>query len=71
MRMNMKCPQCTNQLRKVFVRIHDAQSKVISYQCGKCFYFDFEETTIKIAIREIETQSKNLGSSERTVISAA
>lgn len=56
----MKCPECNNQLKEVRVQIQDADSPVLSYQCGKCGHFDFEDTSIKKAIKEIKTKETAL-----------
>ena len=41
-------------LKEVKVSIQDADSKVLSYQCNKCGYFDFERSSINQAIKEIK-----------------
>mgnify|MGYP001581551691 CR=1 FL=1 len=56
----MECPKCNSNLRKVKVKIQDADSPVISYQCGNCDYFDFEENSIKKAINEIKAKEAPL-----------
>ncbi|MBU2634584.1 MAG: hypothetical protein KJ674_05065 [Nanoarchaeota archaeon] len=56
----MKCPECSTQLREVKVRIQDAESPVVSYQCPKCSYFDFEEKSINKAISEIKEKEAPL-----------
>lgn len=50
------CPQCKANMKKVKVKIQDADSPVISYQCGGCGYFDFEKKSIANAISEIKTK---------------
>jgi hypothetical protein len=57
----MKCPKCNSELKKVEVEIEDAKTPVISYQCSKCDYYNFEpESTMKIIneIKEKETPLK-------------
>lgn len=56
----MECPKCKAKMRKVKVRIQDADSPVISYQCPKCDYFDFEEKSINKAINEIKMKEAPL-----------
>jgi len=56
----MKCPECTNQLKEVKVKIQDADTKVTSYQCNKCGHFDFEDKSINKAIHEIKTKEMAL-----------
>ena len=56
----MRCPQCNAELKEIKVKIQDADSPVMSYQCGKCGYFDFEDTSIKKAIKEIKEKETSL-----------
>ena len=56
----MKCPKCNAQMKEVKVKIQDADSPVISYQCGECGYFDFEEKSINKAINEIKVKEAPL-----------
>lgn len=56
----MKCPKCKTQMKKVKVRIQDADSLVTSYQCGKCGYFDFQDESINKATKEIKAKETPL-----------
>jgi len=56
----MRCPKCDSELRKIKVKIEDAESRVTSYQCGKCGYFDFEDKSINKAINEIKAKEAPL-----------
>ncbi len=68
-----KCPECKSELKKVNVKVAGAESKVISYQCSKCGYFEFEpesskkvveelrETTLKIKQKIINLSQDRLG----------
>ncbi|MBL7148299.1 MAG: hypothetical protein ISS82_05730 [Nanoarchaeota archaeon] len=49
----MKCPKCDSNLRKVKVKVQDAETKAISYQCPKCDYFEFEPISSKKVIEEL------------------
>ncbi len=49
----MKCPKCNAALRKVEVSVHGAKSKVSSYQCSKCDYFEFEPVSSKKVVEEL------------------
>src|SRR3989344_9581783 len=49
----MKCPQCATPLKKVSVAVHGATNKVISYQCPKCDYFEFESDSSRKVIEEL------------------
>ena len=49
----MKCPNCNSNLRKVQVKVHGAKNKAISYQCGKCEYFEFEGKSSKKVLDEL------------------
>ena len=63
----MKCPKCASNLREVKVKIQDANSPVISYQCAKCGYFDFEEKSINEAINEIKTKESTLAIKQKII----
>ncbi|MFH1592322.1 MAG: hypothetical protein ABIB47_03070 [Candidatus Woesearchaeota archaeon] len=49
----MRCPECDSNLRKVKVKVHGAESRVISYQCPKCDYFEFEPISSGKVIKEL------------------
>ena len=49
----MKCPKCKLPLKKVEVAVQGAQSKVVSYQCPKCDYFEFESVSSQKVIEEL------------------
>ena len=57
----MTCPKCNSELKKVEVEIEDAKIPVVSYQCSKCDYYNFEpQSTMKIIneLKEKETPLK-------------
>lgn len=56
----MECPKCSKEMRKIKVKIQDADSPVISHQCANCGYFDFEEKSINQAISEIKIKEAPL-----------
>lgn len=56
----MKCPHDHSDLKEVNVKIQDAKSPVISYQCRTCGYFDFEQKSITKAIDEIREKEAHL-----------
>ena len=47
-------------MKKVEVKIQDADNPVTSYQCSNCGYFDFEEKSISKAIAEIKIKETPL-----------
>ena len=47
-------------MKEIKVKIQDADSLAISYQCTKCGYFDFEENSINKAINEIKLKETPL-----------
>jgi len=51
-----KCPKCNEKIKKVKVKIQDADIPVTSYQCSKCGYFDFEKNSIDSAINNIKSK---------------
>ncbi|MFC2161847.1 hypothetical protein ACFLRX_09380 [Acidobacteriota bacterium] len=54
------CPKCKSQLKIVKVKVQDADSPAISYQCPKCEYFDFEEKSMKKVVAEIKAKETPL-----------
>jgi hypothetical protein len=48
----MKCPDCGKVMRKVMVKIEDADSLVATHQCA-CGNFCFEDDSIRQALKEI------------------
>ena len=56
----MKCPDCNSIMKEIEVSIEGAKSKVLSYQCGKCGYFEFEDSSINKAINEIKLKETAL-----------
>lgn len=63
----LTCSQCHARVKEIKVKIRDAQSPVTSYQCGKCGYFDFEESSIKRAIQEIKIKEMPLTIKQRII----
>ncbi|MBI2530154.1 MAG: hypothetical protein HYW05_03345 [Candidatus Diapherotrites archaeon] len=63
----MKCPKCNSGMKEARVRIQDAKSPVISHQCAKCGYFDFEEKSINNAIREIKIMEAPLSIKQKII----
>ncbi len=49
----MKCPKCKSNLRKVQVSVAGAKSKAVSYQCPKCDYFEFEQSSSGKVLEEL------------------
>ncbi|HIH38121.1 hypothetical protein J4460_05340 [Candidatus Woesearchaeota archaeon] len=49
----MKCPKCEANLRKVDITVAGAKSKVMSYQCSECDYFEFEPASSKKVVEEL------------------
>src|SRR3989338_3470117 len=63
----MNCTECKSKMKKVKVKIHDAESPVESYQCSKCGYFDFEEKSINKAIGEIRFKEATLKIKQKVI----
>ena len=63
----MECPKCKSRLKTIKVRIQDADSPVTSYQCHKCGYFDFEDRSIKKAIKEIKSKEAPLKIKQKVI----
>ena len=56
----MRCPTCSSNLRKVEVGIEGAKQKVISYQCVKCDYIEFEEKSATKVVKELKSKETPL-----------
>ena len=56
----MKCPKCDSNLKKVEVKVQGAKSRVISYQCPKCDYFEFEPVSAKKVVEELKESELNI-----------
>ncbi len=56
----LTCPNGHGKMKEVAVKIQDADSPVISYQCATCGTFDFEEKSITKAINEIKEKEQPL-----------
>jgi len=49
----MRCQNCSSSLKKQEVKVYGAKNRVISYQCPKCGYFEFEPDSSKKVIEEL------------------
>ena len=49
----MKCAECKNEMKRLKVSVYGANRKVISYQCGKCGYSEFDDKTAKEVVNEL------------------
>jgi hypothetical protein len=47
-------------MKNIKVKIQDASTPALSYQCGKCGYFDFEQSSIAKAVAEIKVKEHPL-----------
>ena len=52
----MKCPKCKSKLRRVKVSIEGAKTKLLSNQCYKCEYFDFEKENQNKVLEELREE---------------
>lgn len=69
----MKCPNCQVEMKSVLVSVYGAKNKVLSFQCPKCDYFEFEpkssgkviselrETPLKIKQKVVKLSQDRLG----------
>ncbi len=48
------CAKCNSRMKQVKVKIQDAKTPVISYQCSACGNFKFEDKSMTNAISEIK-----------------
>jgi transposase-like protein len=49
----MKCAKCSSEMKEVLVNVCGANNKVVSYQCTKCDYYEFEPKSSQKAIDEL------------------
>ena len=50
----MNCPKFRSGLRKITVKVWRAKSRVLSYQCPKCDYHEYDQISAKKVIQEIK-----------------
>jgi len=63
----MKCPECNSELKKVEVKVEDATTSAVSYQCKKCGYFAFEQESTKKVIEELKAKETPLNIKQKIV----
>ncbi len=63
----MKCPRCNATLEKELVRIEGAKQKVLSFQCPKCEYVDFEQESAKKVVGELKAKETPMKIKQRIV----
>lgn len=56
----MKCPKCGLELEKVNVEVEDAETKVLSYQCPKCDYINFDKKSARKVVEELRAKESVL-----------
>jgi transposase-like protein len=62
-----KCPKCNSKLRKMKVKIQDADEPVASYQCTKCDYFEFDNKSMSKAVRNIKVKETPLQIKQKVI----
>lgn len=50
----IKCLNCRSEMQKIEVSIDEVTQKVISFQCSRCDYVEFEQESVNRAILELE-----------------
>ena len=63
----MKCPECVAEMRNVKVRVEGAVNKVMSHQCSKCGYFEFDKKSSSKVIDELRLKEATLRIKQRIV----
>ncbi len=63
----MKCPYCKSLLKKVKVSIEGTSQDVISFQCQKCDFVEFERETAHRAILDLKVQEMPLKIKQRII----
>ena len=56
----MKCPNCKTEMEKVNINIEGASQEVLSFQCNKCGYVEFEQESANKAILELKVKETPL-----------
>ncbi len=64
----MKCPECSRELKEVKVAVEGTENRVISYQCPKCNYFEFDKKSGEEIISEIQSHSQSLLTIKQRII---
>lgn len=63
----MKCPKCDKEMQKIKVKVEGAKNKVLSYQCPKCDYFEFEKDSAEKVIKELKIRETPLTIKQKLV----
>jgi len=50
----MNCPKCKSKLRKVKVKVLNAKTKALSFQCPNCDYYEFEQKSSQKVVQELK-----------------
>ena len=62
-----KCPKCNHNMKKIKVEVEDAETKVNSYQCSSCGYFEFEKESSKKVIEELREKECTLNIKQKII----
>ena len=54
------CRECNHSMKKLKVKVEDAENQVDSYQCTNCNYFEFEKNSSKKIIKELREKESVL-----------
>lgn len=63
----MKCPECLAEMKNVKVRVEGAVNKVMSHQCQKCGYFEFDRKSSSAVIDELRLKEATLRIRQKVV----
>ena len=63
----MKCPNCKSEMKKVNVSIEDTTKEIVSFQCPKCDYVEFEQESANKVILELKTKETTLKIKQKIV----
>lgn len=58
--IKMKCKKCKTEMEKVNVNVEEASQEVLSFQCNKCGYVEFDQESANKAILELKLKETPL-----------
>ena len=58
--IDMRCPKCSENLKKVYVTVEGAAQKAVSYQCMSCEYVEFDPRSSAKVIQELKLKETPL-----------
>jgi len=65
--MTKKCPHCDSELKNIMVSVEGARNKILSEQCVKCGYFQYEPKSSVKVIEELKEKRLALDIKQKVI----